>query len=144
MGHERDGAYEPDGIDRLGHVQLKAGLQRTLAILQTSVGRERDGGNLCVGATGAHRLQQDVAVGAGHADVAHQHVHRAAIQRGERLVGRGREADPGPGLLEGQPREIARVLLVVDDQHVQPRQVARRVGDVGRGIERDRAFARLR
>ena len=74
------------------------------------------------GAEGTNLPHQIVAVHAGQADVADQNV---AIARGQRPPGRRRRRrrdDRGAMALEQTLQELARVGLVLDDQHAHPVQ----------------------
>ena len=71
-------------IDRLGEVDLVPGGQGPAAIVGAGVGGEGDRGHEAslLRGQGAHAREQRVAVFAGHADVAHQHVRAVAAQGG--------------------------------------------------------------
>src|SRR5713101_3316994 len=77
----RDQGRERGGFDRLGHVGVVARVERAAPVLGPRVGGERDGGEVAAvdGFEPTHPADQVIAVLAGHADVAHQHVGPAPL-----------------------------------------------------------------
>ena len=71
----------------------------------------------------AHPADQLVAVLAGQPDVAQQHRRALARDQAHRLVGAVGGDDDRAALLQHLGQQLARVGLVVDQQHLDPGQV---------------------
>ena len=112
-----DGLHQNVRIDRLQQVAERTplqGLHRGFHGGQAGHEQHRQIGIELVGA--AHHLQ---AVGAGHGDVRHHHVHVAGIEHAEVLAGGAAVSDANhlvPGALQGAAQRAQEVVVVVRDQ----------------------------
>src|SRR5437773_10462256 len=121
--HLGEGGEQLLGVERLRHVRVEAGGERTLAVLLASVRGDRDGGQglrALRALLPSHLLDQRVAVLARHPEVGQEEVDPPATEHVERIGDRGR----GPRLraiFRDQLREHGRgVGVVLDDEDVQP------------------------
>jgi hypothetical protein len=139
-----DRGHELNGVDRLGDVHLIAGDEGLSAILRARVGRERGGRGPCslLGGEEADSSDEGIAILAGHADVGDHHVGAILRERVER-VGDALRRDRDRAVLREHARDsLARVLLVVDDEHAQTLELLAvfEVGLPARRRARERPF----
>jgi hypothetical protein len=100
-------------------MHLESRLDRIAPILGPGKRGQRDRGQplrrVAPGAQCAHQL---IAIALGHADVAHQNLRHCLAHLRQCIVGAGRLAHPGTGVIE-QPRDQrAGVHVVLHYQHV--------------------------
>src|SRR5262245_15945811 len=119
-GHHR---HELVGINRLGNMPAIPGLECPRAIAARDIRRDRDRGNHgLLRPQGTHRLDQRISVLLRHADIGEQEVSRLTSEQLQRLAGRRRGADGGALHFQQRTQHVARIWLVVDDEHSQAGQ----------------------
>ena len=116
----RDDRDQLGRIDRLGHVGLKAGAQRSCAVLGPGERGQRDGWqHRFAASTQPHALDQAVAVFVGQADVAHDHVGSFALERIDGSLRRGHRDDAAARLRQHALDQLAGVGVVFHDQQLE-------------------------
>src|SRR5262249_40933851 len=111
--HRRDQRVR---LQWLLETELEARLEGARLVLLAGVRRDRDGGQLAEARRRADLAEEHMPGGLRETDVAPQDVELPGPQYRARLLDRTRDADTGAELLEERAHQIARVLVVLDDE----------------------------
>ena len=109
------------GVERLGQVQVEAGLAGTALIVVLAPAGHRDQQHAGAPVEGAQPARQLVAVQARHADVQHHHLGPFALGHGERLEAVAGDADGVPRKAQPGREALARVGVVFGDEDARAR-----------------------
>ena len=122
-GDAADGGGQFRGLDRLGDVNLKSGHHRAGSIFGARVGRQGDRWSLAPFGfwQGTNFADELIAVLAGHADVADDHVGLVSFQEVDGLIAAIGRDNVGMGQAQNMLDEVSRVRLIVDDEDLKAR-----------------------
>ena len=110
------------GVNRFRHEGVEAGLKGAAVVGLPDVGGDGDGGERAAGAVGvegADAADEVIAILAGHADIAEQHIYFVILWPVEEFQGFGggfHVADLGAGLFEEPAHDAAGIGFVLDEE----------------------------
>src|SRR5262245_31194016 len=122
-----DHVDEMAGIKGFRHMDLKARGENGVAIDRRRVRRQRDGRHKppTLAITSADPTDQSVTVVIGHPDIGYENVGPGLVVRCKRFGYRGCGAHGTALRLEQNSKQLASIVVILDDEDVEPSKTVR-------------------